>query len=70
MELESVKFCRLQLRPGVATDGNFDRTVMHRLENIERQEENESGSAEIKLGCHLVIEIGLQMASEIILEPS
>ena len=29
---------------------------MHRPENIERQEEKESGSVEIKLNRHLVIE--------------
>ena len=59
-ELESVKFCRLRLRPGVAgyhpsRDGDFGRAIMHRLENIERLEEKESGSVEIKLERHLVI---------------
>ena len=34
--------------------------VMHRLENIERQEEEESGSVEKKLEHHLVIEFGLK----------
>ena len=43
-ELEWVKFYRIRLRPGVAgyrpsTDDDFGRTVMHRLENVERQEE-------------------------------
>ena len=49
LELESVKFGRLRLRPRVAdkhpaTDDDFGRTVKHAPENIERQEENESGS--------------------------
>ena len=53
-ELESVKFCRLRLRPGVAgydpsTGNDFGRTVMIRLENIERQEEKDTGGVEIKL---------------------
>ena len=53
-ELESVKFYRLRLRPGVAryqpsTDNDFGRTVLHRPENIERQEEHES---DIKLKRH------------------
>ena len=34
--------------------------VMHRLENIERQEEEESDSGEKKLEHHLVIEFGLK----------
>ena len=64
-ELESVKFCQLRFRPGVAgchpsTDDNFGRKGMHRLENIERQEENESGSVELRLGRRLVIEVGLK----------
>ena len=33
---------------------------MHRLENIERQEEKESGSVGIKLYRHLVMEFGLK----------
>ena len=33
---------------------------MHRLENIERQEEKESDSVEIKLDCHLVVKFGLK----------
>ena len=33
---------------------------MHRLENIERQEEKESGSVGIKLYRHFVIELGLR----------
>ena len=58
-ELEPVKFCRLRLRPGIAghhpsTDGDFGRTVMHHLGNIEKNGKK-SGSAEIKLGRHLVI---------------
>ena len=45
-ELESVKFCRLRLRPGVgecqpSTDNDFVRTVMHRPENIETQKKEE-----------------------------
>ena len=35
----------------------FGQTVMPRPEHIERQEEKESGSVEIKLKRHLVIEI-------------
>ena len=63
-ELESVKFCRLRLRAGFAayqpsTDNDFGRTVMHRSENIERQEEKESGVVEIKLNRHLMIELHL-----------
>ena len=59
-----VKFCRLQLRPGVAgyqpsTDKDFGRTVIHRLENIETQEEKESGSVEIKMKRDLVIDFRL-----------
>ena len=72
-ELESVKFCRLRLRPGVAGyhpsgDGYFGRAVMHRLENIGRLEEKERGSVEMKLECHLVIKFGLKRVSEIILD--
>ena len=33
---------------------------MHRLENIERREEKESGSVETKLERHLVKELGLK----------
>ena len=33
---------------------------MHRLENIERQEEKGSGSVKTKLERHLVIEFGLK----------
>ena len=56
-----VKFCRLLLRPGIAgyhpsTDRHFGRTVMFRPESIERQEENERGSVEIKLNGHSVIQ--------------
>ena len=63
--MESVKFCRLRLRLGVAgchplTDDNFGRTGMHRLENIERRIEKESGSVWIKLEGHLVIKFGLK----------
>ena len=59
-----VKLCRLRLRPGVATyhpstDDDFGRTVMHRLENVERQEHNESVSVQIKLKRHIVIKFGL-----------
>ena len=48
-ELESVKFYRLRLRPGVAgyhpsTDDNFGRMDIYPSENIERHEEKESGS--------------------------
>ena len=71
-ELESVKFCRLRLQPGVvgyqpSTYNDFGRTVMHRPENIERQEEKENGNVEIKLKRHLVIEFRLKKALEIIL---
>ena len=60
-ELESVKFYRLRLRSGVAvcrpsTENYFGRTVMHSLENIERQKEKESGSVGKRLKRHLVIE--------------
>ena len=48
-ELESVKFGRLRLRPGVAgwhsaADDDFVRMAMHTPENIERWGEKESGS--------------------------
>ena len=64
-ELESAKFYRLRLRPGVARyhpskDNDFGRTVKHRLENIERQKEKESGSVKLKLERHLVVEFGLK----------
>ena len=61
-ELGSVKFCGLRLRFGVAghhrpsTDEDFDRTVMHRPEDIETQEEKLIGSVEIKLKRHSVID--------------
>ena len=60
MELESVKLYRLPLRSGVAgyrpsTDDDFGRRIMHRLKNVERQEEKESASVEIRLKRHLVI---------------
>ena len=63
-ELESIKFCRLRLWPGVAryqpsTGNDFGQTVMHRPKNIERQEENESVSVKIKLKRHLVIDFRL-----------
>ena len=59
-----VKFYRLRIRLGVAgyhpsPDSHFGRTVMLRPENIERQEEKERGSVEIKLKRHLAIEIRL-----------
>ena len=52
-ELESVKFRRFRLRPGVAgyypsTGDDLGRKVTYRLENIERQEKKESGSVEIR----------------------
>ena len=49
-ELESVKFGRLRLRPVIAgsrhpaADDDFGQTVVNPPENIERQEERESGS--------------------------
>ena len=51
-DLESVKFCRLRLRPVVAgyqlsTTNDFGQTVMRRPENIERRDEKESVSVEI-----------------------
>ena len=63
-ELESVKFCRLRLRPGVtgyhpSTDSDFGRTVMRHPENTGRQEEKASGKVEIKLKRHSVIEFRL-----------
>ena len=59
-----MKFCRLRLRPGVAgyqpsTDNAFGRPVIHRPENIERQEEKESDGVEIKFKRHLAIELRL-----------
>ena len=33
---------------------------MHRLENIEKREENESGRVELRLESRLVIEFGLK----------
>ena len=53
-DLESAKFHRLRLRPGVAnyhpsTYGDFGRTAMHPPENIERQEESKRSSVQIKL---------------------
>ena len=73
-EMESVKFCRLQLRLVVAgyhpsTDDNFDQTVMHHMENIER-EGKKGGCVEIMLERHLAIEFGLKRVSEIILGSS
>ena len=55
------KVCRLGLRPGIAgyqpsTDNDFGRTAIYRPENIEGQKEKESGSVEIRLKRHLVIE--------------
>ena len=69
-ELESAKFCRLRLRPGVAgyrlsTDDDLGRTVLHHLENVERQEERKSVSVEIKLKRRLVIKFGLKKWYEI-----
>ena len=62
-----VKFGRLRLRPGVAgyrpaADYDIGRTVMHVMyppENVERQEEKESGGIQIKLKLYLIIEIHL-----------
>ena len=56
-ELESVKFDRLRLRAGVpghqpAADDDFVRTVIHPPENVEIQEEKESGSVWMKLKRH------------------
>ena len=53
-ELGSVKFCRLRLRSRVAgyqpsTENGFGRTVMRRPEKIEKQEEKDSVSEEVKL---------------------
>ena len=64
LEQELVKFCRLVLRPGVAgyhpsTESHFGRSVRLRPENIERREEKERRSLDIKLKRHLVIEIRL-----------
>ena len=65
-ELESVKFCRLLLRPGLAgydpsTGNDFGQMVIIRirLENIERQEEKDNGGVEMKLKRHLMIGIRL-----------
>ena len=63
------------LRPGVAvyhpsTDDYFGRTVIHPPENIERQEEKDSSSVQIKLKRHLVMEFRLIKVYEIILGPS
>ena len=59
-ELESVKLCRLRLRVEgyhPSTDNAFGRKVTHRAENIEKQEEKESGSERqfVGLNCQFVI---------------
>ena len=74
-ELESIKFGRLRLRPGVAvyhpsTDDDFGRTAIHPYENIERQEEYDSGIVQIKPKRHIVFEFRLIEVSELILGPS
>ena len=43
---------------------------MQRIENIERQEEKEDGSVEIKLERRSVIEFGLKKSTGDILGPS
>ena len=58
------KICRPRFWPGVAgyhpsTVADFGRTVVYRRENIERQEEKESGCVEIKLKRHLVMRFSL-----------
>ena len=53
-----------------STDDDFGRTVVHPYENIERQEEKESGSVHIKPKRHLVIEFRLIKVSELILGSS
>ena len=40
-------------------DNDFDRAIMHQPENIEGQVEKESGSVEIKLKRHLLVEFRL-----------
>ena len=70
MELESVKLYRLPLRSGVAgyrpsTDDDFGRRIMHRLKNVERQEEKESASVEIRLKRHLVIKFEIRLKNDI-----
>ena len=57
--LESVQVFRLRLWIGIAeyhtsTDDGVGRTLMHRPENIETQEDEETGTVEIKLKRHLV----------------
>ena len=70
MELESVKLYRLPLQSGVAgyrpsTDDDFSRRIMHRLKNVERQEEKERASVEIRLKCHLVIKFEIRLKNGI-----
>ena len=74
-ELEWVKFGRLRLRPGVddchpPTNNDFGLTVIHPSENIERQEEKDNGSVQIKLKRHFLMDFPLNKVSEIICGPS
>ena len=73
-ESESIVFPGVGVRAGVgmvfrlrnrvagykrSTGNDFGQTVMHRHENIERQEEKKCGSVDMKLKRHLVIEFSL-----------
>ena len=59
-ELESVIFWPRVAGYHPSTDGDFGPTVMNPFGDFGRQEEKESGSVEIKLKHHLVIEFGLK----------
>ena len=50
-----------------STDDDLGRTVIHPYESIERQEEKESGSIQIKPRRHVVIEFRFIKVSELIL---
>ena len=57
-------FCRFQFWSGVtgyqpSAVNDFGRTVTHHPENIERQDEKESDSVEIKFNSHLMIDFRL-----------
>ena len=52
------------------TDDYYGQTVIHPFKNIERQDEKESDSVQIKLKSHLLMEFRLLKVSEIVLGPS
>ena len=63
-ELEPARFCRLRLSSGVvgyqpSTDNDSGLTAILGPENMERQEEKESSSVEMKLKRHFVIKCRL-----------